>query len=76
MRNSLLREGPEYQPLPRVSARLARLEIVNLPVQDPAYDNLPALVRDQRVSNEERGVSTHQSTACFVLPAGDMLREN
>ena len=47
MRNSLLREpGPEYQSLPRVSARLARLEIVNLLVQDPAYDNLPALVRD------------------------------
>ena len=47
MRNSLLQEpGPEYQPPPRVSARLARLGIVNFPVQDTAYDNLPALVRD------------------------------
>ena len=48
MRNSRLPTlSSEHWPSPReVSERLVRLEINNPPVQCPAYEDLPTLVRD------------------------------
>ena len=47
MRKSLLpAPGSEHRPPPCVSARLAGLQINNLRVREPAYEDLPALVRD------------------------------